>query len=85
MRLIVGISLILLGLGTLSCQLEDAPPARPEIGQLEWVRTASGWERPASWCVAPPAHRPQLHPLVVALGQGLASIWALAAFGKSEA
>jgi hypothetical protein len=82
MRLIVGISLLLLGVGTLSCRVESAvssatPPA------LEWVRTAQGWERPALWS-AVPVPTPRLHPLVVALGQGLFSIWALTAFREES-
>jgi hypothetical protein len=84
MRLIVGISLLLLGVGSLSCRMESAmssadlaPPA------FEWVRTADGWERPATWS-SPVVRSPQLHPFVVALGQGLFSILALAAFREDS-
>jgi hypothetical protein len=83
MRLIVSISLLLFGVGMLSCQVEgtaretlaSAPPA------VTWVRTSAGWERPATWLSVPPAP-PTLHPLVVAAGQGLVSILALAACSR---
>jgi hypothetical protein len=84
MRLIVGISLLLLGVGSLSCRME---------GKLEsdvlrastpaWVRTVDGWERPGAWRTSC-ANVPRLHPAVVAAGQGLASILALVAFRREE-
>ena len=84
MRLIVGISLILLGIGSLSCRMEGTPNKAPRpTDALEWVRTADGWQRPGALFSAP-AHRPQLHPIVVAAGQGLASILALVAFSRDE-
>jgi hypothetical protein len=45
---------------------------------VPWVRTVDGWERLDSWheCKVAP---PQLHPLVVAAGQGLVSLLGLAA------
>ncbi len=82
MRLIVGISLLLLGLGMFSCQVEGT--ARESFNgkpTMNWVRTMSGWERPAVWFSEPPTP-PALHPLVVAVGQGLGSILALAAFSR---
>ncbi len=79
-RLILGITLLLLGVGTLSCRVE-AParsgPIIPSVGQ--WVRTVDGWERTDMWNVAA-VEAPRLHPLVVAVGQGLVSILGLAAF-----
>jgi hypothetical protein len=84
MRLIVGISLLLLGVGTLSCRMESArSSADRSPPPLEWVRTADGWERPIIWST-PTAGAPQLHPFVVALGQGLFSILALAAFREES-
>jgi hypothetical protein len=78
MRLIVGISLLLLGVGSLSCRMESTalsvdrtPPP------LEWVRTVDGWERPVSWATST-TRSPRLHPFVVAFGQGLFSALALA-------
>jgi hypothetical protein len=79
MRLIVGITLLLVGVGTLSCRLEgsrrSAPPIQPTSA---WVRTVDGWERPSGW-FAPPSDPPSLHPLVVAAGQALVSVLALVA------
>jgi len=84
MRLIVGISLLLVGVGTLSCRVESAvSSAEAKSSALVWVRTSQGWERPAYWS-APPVPTPRLHPIVVALGQGLLSIWALAAFREES-
>lgn len=82
MRLIVGISLLLLGLGMFSCQVEGTAH-EPTSGKssVAWVRTNAGWERPAVWFSEPPTP-PALHPLVVAAGQGLGSILALAAFSR---
>ena len=79
-RLILGISLMLLGLGTLLCQVDVLNArATPVAPASNWVRTADGWERPASWqSDAPPA--PEVHPLLLATGQTLASVLALVAF-----
>ncbi len=83
MRLIVGIALLLLGVGTWSCRVEglSAEPPRPAAA-VDWVRTVDGWERPTAWqpSEVPP---PRLHPLVVAFGQGLLSILALAAYAST--
>lgn len=84
MRLIVGISLILLGVGSLSCRLEGmAGSATSSPPALDWVRTADGWERPVQWHKTVP-HQPRLHPVVVAAGQILASVLALVAFGREK-
>lgn len=83
MRLIVGITLILLGVGSLSCRLEGLsvePPA--QTTSVDWVRTVDGWERPTWQPSRVPA--PRLHPLVVALGQTLLSVLALAAYCPVE-
>jgi hypothetical protein len=82
LRLIVGISLLLLGIGTLSCRVEGLA-ARPAVTaeSMEWVRTKDGWERPHAWHMTP-AGRPRIHPLVVAAGQGLLSALALVAFHR---
>jgi hypothetical protein len=83
MRMIVGLSLLLLGLGIFACGLEGAgrPSGVRPVGQ--WVRTTAGWERTDRWRLAP-RKQPQLHPLVVAAGQGLASVLALAAFRRQQ-
>ena len=82
LRLILGITLLLLGLGSLSCQVQDSigdGPVIPPAGQ--WVRTVDGWERTELWN-APELHSPRLHPLVVAAGQGLISVMGLGICAK---
>lgn len=76
-RLILGITLLLLGLGSLSCQVESSiGEARAAAEGPQWVRTVSGWERSDLWDVPEP-FVPRLHPLVVAAGQGLVSVMGL--------
>lgn len=79
MRSLLGIVLLLAGVGLVSCRIDsratraDAPSAADD-----WVRTADGWERSSNWTpslAAPPA----VHPLVIAAGQLLFSLLALAA------
>ena len=82
MRLIVGITLLLLGVGSLSCRVEGTTNSKPQT-PAPWVRTVDGWERPNLWYTSP-AKPPQLHPLVVAAGQSLASLLALAAFRRDD-
>ena len=84
MRTIVGISLLILGLGLLLGRVEGVGLEVPsEVRELEWVRTARGWERTAGWSNRPVV-APQLHPLVLAAGQGLASLLALVAFATAK-
>jgi hypothetical protein len=84
MRLIVGISLLLLGTAMLSCQMESqSHSSAVETRDLKWVRTVDGWERPYVWHVERP-RTPQLHPLVVATGQGLVSVLALVVFRRED-
>jgi hypothetical protein len=83
-RLILGITLLLFGVGTLSCRIEEAPRSRPELAQdWQWVRTVDGWERPVMWRDVP-QYVPRLHPLVVAAGQGLISVLGLVACQHDE-
>jgi hypothetical protein len=83
-RLIVGISFVLLGMGMLFCQMEGFSAASPGVEvSTPWVRTADGWERHGSWTVSS-VGPPSVHPLVVAAGQTLASIFALALFQRDE-
>ena len=82
MRLIVGITFVLIGVATLSCQVERTANSNRQRAN-SWVRTVDGWERPTLW-YSTPAPPPQLHPLVLAAGQGLASILALAVFSRDE-
>lgn len=87
MRAILGISLVLVGVGMFSCQLEgvSSPPVTYPTGPA-WVRTVDGWERPGTWqfdvALPPP---PRLHPLLVAAGQGLGSVLGLVACGRKAA
>jgi hypothetical protein len=69
--------LLLLGLGGLSCQVQDSVGEGPVVTPAgQWVRTVDGWERTDSWN-SPGLFVPRLHPLVVAAGQGLVSVMAL--------
>lgn len=83
MRLILGITLLLLGAAQLSCNW-DVPVVSAQATQRgQWVRTVDGWERTEAWFV--PGIRPiKLHPLVVAAGQGMLSVLALAAFQRGR-
>jgi hypothetical protein len=45
-----------------------------------WVHTRTGWEKPSSWIVPPPAYEPPIHPLVLAGLQLCLSLGALIAF-----
>jgi hypothetical protein len=80
MRLIAGILLLILGIGSISCRWQGASGNLSGTSpSIPWVRTASGWERldPNEATFAGP---PTLHPLVVASGEALASILGLALF-----
>lgn len=82
-RLILGITLLLLGIGMLSCRVEGTAGNRSVVPATQWVRTAHGWERPDRWMEAATLP-PRLHPLVVAAGQGLISILALVACRRDD-
>ena len=85
MRLIVGITLLLLGIGMWSCQVKGTTSRNGPYSQVGvWVRTADGWERSDSWQYGNAGGPPRLHPLVVAAGQGLVSLLGLVAFGRDE-
>lgn len=65
----------------LSCRVEGVAARESDRPAAStWVRTVDGWERPDLW-VSTTAWEPGLHPLVVAAGQGLASVMALVALG----
>ena len=53
-------------------------------GQLKWVRTVDGWERPEGLVYGTGPAPPRLHPLVVAAGQVLLSALALVACSGAE-
>jgi hypothetical protein len=92
-RLILGISLLLVGIGMWSCQIDGSAlvESTSTPTQAQWVRTANGWER-ATWLPSlhitaktpEPESSPQLHPLVLAAGQLLVSLLALTACGGSS-
>jgi hypothetical protein len=77
-RLIVGISLLLLGAGCLSCRLDGLAidPPKP-LQDINWVRTVHGWERRDTWSLDE-VSAIGLHPLVVATSQAMLSVLALA-------
>ncbi len=78
MRFVVGIALLLSGVGMWFCRWDGPSVQTPaRAATVDWVRTVDGWERPATW-YPPEFHQPRLHPLVVAIGQGLGSVLALA-------
>jgi hypothetical protein len=79
MRSILGIMLLLLGMGLVSCRFEN-PSAEFDNrrSQSDWVRTVDGWQKSNNWIpslAAPPA----VHPLTIAAAQVLVSLFALAA------
>src|SRR5262245_53688704 len=79
-RQIVGITFLVLGAGMLMCQWEGWAARTPaERQDVRWVRTVDGWERTDAWQAAV-VGPPTLHPLVVAAGQGMLSVFALVAF-----
>jgi hypothetical protein len=83
-RQIVGIVFVVLGIGMWMCHWEGMAASLPEgTGANRWVRTADGWERKKAWHVdvVPP---PPLHPLIVAAGEGLISVFALVAFSNTR-
>lgn len=62
----------------LSCRLDGLAVDLPAKQQdVDWVRTAQGWERRTAW-FSSDVSPVQLHPIVVATGQVLLSIFALA-------
>jgi hypothetical protein len=84
MRSILGIVLLLMGAGLVSCRIERrSADAHSQQTANDWVRTADGWERAHNWkpsLAAPPA----IHPLVIASGQLLVSMLALTAAKRPE-
>ncbi len=80
-RAILGIMCLLLGVGLASCSVEWPASRVASNTPPQWVRTVDGWERADTWHVSK-ARPPQLHPLVVAAGQGLVSVMGLVACGR---
>jgi hypothetical protein len=84
-RLILGITLFLLGIGLWSCQIDGLAGGSPSPTiEAPWVRTVDGWERAGSWHAESAMPRPRLHPLVVAAGQLLLSLLALTYFDANR-
>jgi hypothetical protein len=76
--------MLLVGAGTLTCRLDGlAIDHSPSQERIEWVRTVHGWERPEAWAAVEVSEL-QLHPLVVAAGQALLSVLALAVFATDS-
>ena len=89
-RLVIGFSLILWGIGWLACQVEGTSVSKAAMNKTptskatvtaydHWVRAADGWEKTGQWMLGP-QHTPTLHPLVVASLEGIFSFMALIAF-----
>jgi hypothetical protein len=68
---------MLLGLGIWLCRSDLLAADMPLPQPASWVRTVDGWERAGAWNDVP-SSPPSLHPLVVAAGQALLSLLALA-------
>jgi hypothetical protein len=82
MRSILSIAILLLLAGLLSCRIEGRSAEKANLTHhSNWVRTVDGWERPKNWSPSL-AEPPALHPLVVAAGQTLFSLFALVAAAK---
>jgi hypothetical protein len=83
-RLVAGIVLLLAGAVMLSSRFDGLAVELPASHErIEWVRTVHGWERPDEWL--PPEVAPlRLHPLVVAAGQAMLSVLALAALANES-
>jgi hypothetical protein len=78
MRSILGILLLLMGAGLVSCRIEgSSADVLPPSATSDWVRTADGWERSHNWSPSL-AEPPAVHPLVIAAGQLFVSLLALA-------
>jgi hypothetical protein len=80
LRWIIAITILLVALGAEACRV-DVPSPGPDPAE-QWVRTADGWQKPATWRSPAPVYYPSLHPLVVALGETFLSIGALLVRGK---
>lgn len=84
MRSVIGIAIVLLGIGFVSCRWGRSAASVPQAAvAAPWIRTVDGWERVASWqpTIAPP---PRLHPLVMAAAEVLVSVLALVATAPSD-
>jgi hypothetical protein len=87
MRQLVPLCLLLTAGLWYACQVKMTDQAQSSTPQANtWVRTINGWQRPSDWSIQGTQYHPRLHPLVVALVQGLLSLLALLAFpsGKRE-
>jgi len=81
MRSILGIAMLLLLAGLLSCRIEGrSADVLPPAAIFDWVRTIDGWEKPDNWHPSL-ARPPSVHPLVIGTGQFLLSVFALVAAG----
>ena len=78
MRLILGITLVLVGIGIWFCNIDGSAASTAALAapEVPWVRTADGWERAGAWLAEPDA-TPRLHPVVVAAGQLFISLFGL--------
>jgi hypothetical protein len=81
---VLGLSLILLGVLWLACQVEGSDGRVTSVVENDrWVRTTDGWERTSQWKWLA-SYEPALHPLVVATLQLLLTLIAIIAFCTSD-
>ncbi len=81
---VVGLSLILLGVLWLACQVDGSVSRETSVFENDrWVRTTDGWERTSQWKWLA-SYEPALHPLVVATLQLLLTLIAIIAFCASD-
>jgi hypothetical protein len=79
MRAILGILLFVGGVAIAAYRV-DVHSSKPEVTPVHfaWVRTVDGWERPERWTISR-VEPPAVHPVVIAAGQMLVSMFALVA------
>jgi len=81
---VLGLSLILLGVLWLACQVDGSDSRETSVFENgRWVRTTDGWERTSQWKWLV-SYEPALHPLVVATLQLLLTLIAIIAFCTSD-
>lgn len=79
MRRALALALAILAIGYWAAAWSGQNSGEPATPPDSWRRTIDGWERNDRWQTAAPPRAVRLHPGIVAAGQMLASLLALAA------